>query len=257
MPSFSDDPFQYLRRQSRRGAMRSFVPADLDTLLIDAWDAESSASLTLVGSNVSQWSSIKGATPAVQATDANRPVYSATSFNGRPGLTFDGVNDSLTSTGVGLLPTGASPGEIWVLADQTTLVADTATRFLLAYGANGAFQRQVLRSVISGANVAQGGYGDGTTQVVSPASGDFSGKSVVRTIFGAASVGASLNGGSVNTVAVTPNTGTERIRFGARANTAASAYSQMVLAGVWFTGPLSDAQTAQMTAYLKDRGGIA
>lgn len=32
----------------------------------------------------------------VQATAANRPIYNTTSFNGHPGLTFDGVNDILS-----------------------------------------------------------------------------------------------------------------------------------------------------------------
>jgi hypothetical protein len=59
-------------------------------------DANDPATITASGGAVSTWADKSGnASDATQATSAQRPAYSATSFSGRPGITFDGSNDSL------------------------------------------------------------------------------------------------------------------------------------------------------------------
>lgn len=52
---------------------------------VSLWlDASVTSSLSLSGSNVTQWNSLLGGVNVVQATGANQPLYSATGFNGRP-----------------------------------------------------------------------------------------------------------------------------------------------------------------------------
>jgi hypothetical protein len=66
----------------------TFTPASLSSL--NAWyDAQNSGSITQVASVVSQWNDLSsGGVNVSQATAGNRPTYSATSLNSRPGITF-------------------------------------------------------------------------------------------------------------------------------------------------------------------------
>ena len=69
-------------------------PAAITTAL---WlDAADSSTVTESGGDVSQWNDKSGNNRnASQATQANRPTYSATSFNGKPAISGDGINDVL------------------------------------------------------------------------------------------------------------------------------------------------------------------
>lgn len=73
-----------------------WTPAQLTTAL---WlDAADTSTITLNGSTVSQWSDKSGnGRNAVQATASNQPTYTSNGLNGKPVLTFDGVNDFLVS----------------------------------------------------------------------------------------------------------------------------------------------------------------
>lgn len=52
-------------------------------------NAKVASSITLNGSNVSEWRDLSGkGRHATQATGANQPAYSETSWSGRPGITF-------------------------------------------------------------------------------------------------------------------------------------------------------------------------
>ena len=75
------------------GAM-AWTPAQLPSLAL--WlDADDASTITLNGSNVSQWSDKSGNNRHVsQATAANQPAYLATGFNNKPTLQTDG-GDSL------------------------------------------------------------------------------------------------------------------------------------------------------------------
>lgn len=71
-----------------------WTPAKIATAV---WlDASDSASMTTVSNIVSEWRDKSGnARHATQTTDSCRPTYSASAFNGKPGLSFDGVDDRL------------------------------------------------------------------------------------------------------------------------------------------------------------------
>jgi hypothetical protein len=89
---------------------RLWTPA---VLLPNFWLDASDLSTITVATGVSQWRDKRGnGVNAVQATGANQPTYSATSFFGRPGITFDGVNDGLSiSTTAGQ---NTTHGVFWV-----------------------------------------------------------------------------------------------------------------------------------------------
>jgi hypothetical protein len=77
----------------------SWTPAALGSALALWLDADDASTITLNGSTVSQWNDKSGnARNASQATAVNQPTYSATGLNGKPTLTFDGLNDNLQAT---------------------------------------------------------------------------------------------------------------------------------------------------------------
>lgn len=239
----------------RRGPQQAFTPLMLGAALYDCWDAENPAAISLSGSAVTAWASTKNGYSAAQAVGAARPVYSATSFNGRPGVTFDGSDDLLVYVGVGVFPTGASPCEIWVLFDQTALVADTTARRAVSYGSNSNGSRWQQRAVVGGVNKSGFLAGNGTAPLGGDAPGDYSGRHVSRGIFSATDLTPAMDGSAASAVAVVPATGTTQVTLGA--SNAGANFGQGVASWIGITAPLTAPQAAQMLAYLKARGGIA
>ena len=69
-------------------------PSMISTALwLDAADA---STITQSSNLVSQWNDKSGNGRNASASSTARPTYSATSFNGKPGLTFDGNNDDMS-----------------------------------------------------------------------------------------------------------------------------------------------------------------
>lgn len=193
-----------------------------------------------------------------QAIGASRPLYSATSFNSRPGLTFDGSDDELTYAGVGVFPVAANPCEIWALVNQTALAADNSQRHITCYGgAQTGIRRAAIRAVSNGANQARAEIGNGTTGDVATSPGDFSGVNVVRVVSGSTQAQASRNGNAGSAVSSVPAIGTTRTRIGATSATTAANFFSGVISFIAITAQLSSDDAAKMLTYLKARGGIA
>lgn len=230
--------------------------AVLGASLLAFWDAERSSTLTLSGSSVTTWTDRKAGYAPTQAVGGSKPAYSATSFNGRPGLTFDGADDYLELGSVPF-PAGASPSEIWYLGSQDSLPADTNPRAMFDYGDGANARRQLRRTVNAGSNRPQLVIGTGAGIFGVENTGDFSGKHVIRAIAGATQSSVVFDGGTPATSTVTPATGTNRTRIGANAASSAGLYFQGVISAILVTAPLTTDQAAQLTQYLKTRGGIA
>lgn len=76
------------------GGSQLWRPSNLGTSLAVWYDAEDTASITLNGSNVSQWADKSGnGKNAIQSTASNQPEYLATGLNGKPTLNFDATDD--------------------------------------------------------------------------------------------------------------------------------------------------------------------
>jgi hypothetical protein len=112
-------------------------PSDLTTDPVHWFDAQDGATITTVGSNVSQWNDKgSGASNAIQATDANRPAYVASSnINSLPALRVDGANGkALTFTSSGPTPLGeisfnGALNNLEVNFDTSSLVFGTGAVF--------------------------------------------------------------------------------------------------------------------------------
>lgn len=233
-------------------------PAALGASLLGWWDAERSDLITQASTTVSSWKDVVAGYDAAQATGALKPIYSANSFNGRPGLTFDGVDDCLELLSQPF-PSGSSPSELWALVDQASLAADTTVRVAFSYGADTTNDRRGLdRQVDTGVNRIRGVVGSGAAFTIAPnANVDFSGRHVVRLSVGAASARSDLDGVLGADTAATPATGALRVRIGAFSNASSGAFWKGGISAIAVTQSLTAAQAAQLTAYLKSRGGIA
>lgn len=232
--------------------------AVLGASLLAFWDAEVASTLTLSGPSVTTWTDRKVGYAPTQAVGGSKPLYSATSFNGRPGITFDGLDDYLLLASSSI-PSGAIDLELWALLDQTSLVADTTDRYALSIGGAASVNNQVrlMRSVVSGVNRAGARAGNGTTNNgVNTIAADFSGRHVIRAKFNQSGFSVAIDGSALTTSAsIIPNTTGTAIALGA--NLAGGGAAKCVMNAALITSALNADQAAQLTQYLKTRGGIA
>jgi hypothetical protein len=235
---------------------RGFAPGDLGAALLALWDAERTDRLNLAGANVSAWTDLVGGYAPAQAVSGSKPIWSATSFNGRPGVTFDGTDDELTLTG-SPLPTGAAAGEIWMLCDQIATAADGLARCLFGYGGGTANARRIFRNIVTSANRAGVITGSGSAATTTNGSADFSGRHVVRAVIDGAVQVISLDEGAATSAAIVPATNTDRLRIGANVSASASQFGSACISLVAVTSLLTTDQASQFARYLKNRGAIA
>lgn len=75
---------------------RLWTPADL---LPAAWYDAANLSSIVIATGVSDWKDLSGnGRHLTQATSTSQPAYGSASFNARPGLTFDGVDDTMATS---------------------------------------------------------------------------------------------------------------------------------------------------------------
>jgi hypothetical protein len=97
-------------------------PSMISTALwLDAADSSTlfttntGSTLVVSGDTVGRWNDKSGNNRnVIQATESNRPLFTADLLNGLPLLTFDGSTDQLVNTAVGL-PTGAADRSLFVV----------------------------------------------------------------------------------------------------------------------------------------------
>lgn len=70
---------------------------------LEAWYAADVASSITLATGVQQWADLSGnSRHLIQNTTNNQPAYNSVSLNGKPAVTFDGVNDSLRTANFSL-----------------------------------------------------------------------------------------------------------------------------------------------------------
>jgi hypothetical protein len=123
-------------------AAANWTPAQITTEL---WfDAADSSTITTASGSVSQWNDKSGnARNATQATAANQPAHSTTGFNGLPGVTFDGTNDTMIHG----LNTG---GPFSLVAVYKTGSLQSAYRGVMAAGPNNSGGNLMLMRTFGG-----------------------------------------------------------------------------------------------------------
>lgn len=225
----------------------AWSPTDLGATLLGWFLAED-----LTPGAVASWVDRVGAYDFTGA-GAEQPTASATSYNGAPGVTFDGVANCLTLASVPF-PTGASACNIWAVADQTALAADATARIIFGYGGDAnTGQRRLYRSVTSGQNRPFGLVGTGGAAPTANLAADFSGRHYVRTNISGSSVAAGMDGTMSSGTAAVPATGTSRCRIGAVPNVAASSFFQGVIREIAITAAMTAQQVTDMNAYMAGR----
>lgn len=229
-----------------------WTPLVLGSDLLAWWDA--GAGISLSGSSVTAWADRKGGYLAEQSLSGSRPLWSETSFNGAPGVTFDGNDDEVTCTAAALLaalPTGAAAGELWLVGQQSELaVSGSITKIAMAYGGADGFSRRAIgRGRPSTVNRALVSVGvSGLINTPTDETVDFSSRHLVRGVIGN---GATIyvDGGPGTSVAGASTTSAARLRLGSSANTAASAFWKGLIRDAIFTLPLSTEKAALMQTW--------
>lgn len=234
-----------------------WTPAALGASLLGWWSADRADLISLSGSQVTSWLDIVAGYNMAQGVSSARPIYSASSFNGSPGVTFDGVDDELTLASQPF-PSGASQSELWATAQQGALVADASSRILFSYGGIATNNRRTLtRIVTTGVNRARGSSGNGTSEfTANDTAVDFSSRHVLRNAISGTAAALTIDGGTPTSVAVVSNTATTRARIGANcADTAAGFWSGPVR-DIIVTGALTSEQAALLQTYLLNRRAL-
>lgn len=206
-------------------------------------DASVPGSMTLSGSDVVTWSSTDGpAISVTNATAAERPVYSATSFAGRPGITF--TNDTLTG------PDAVTAGvnSTWFIVTDTGGVGQGIDGFGAGWG-------HALTAGSYSAVLTSGGAVGYTA--TAPANANVQKVVAGRTTQGS-NVQAWTNGAASAPTAFTKTT--------TRTSTIGLTIGRTHHATMWRNGTvaeilvysrgLSDAEIATVTSYLRTKWGI-
>ena len=228
------------------------------SVLLGFWDAEAVGSLSLSGDAVITWTDLVGGYAPTQGTADARPTYSATSFNGRPGVAFDGTDDFLSLTGVpAAFPIGADPAEVWLLTSQLVPVSDTGLRVAFSYGgtvnANG---RRFNRAVVNG--MSRASYTSGNGNAANTATNslvDYVGTRALRYVYTGTALRVDVDRIEGTETATTSATIDTRLRIGTSLGTPA-AFWQGVHNAILVTKPLDATQAAFMWSYLDGRRGV-
>lgn len=234
--------------------------AALGAKLLAWWNADRSDLITLSGVQVTSWKDVVGAYDCAQGVSGSRPIFGATSFNGSPGVSFDGTDDELT-LGSTPLPTGANPCEIWVVASQNEVAVGNGgiRRFFTYGGTSDNDHRSVFRSAVSDVNRAYARTGLGSSNVSRvQLLVDLTGRHLIRGIFSATTVNVEVDGASSNDPAdAVSATGTTRTRIGANtANTAGHFMNGVMRDVLVTTNDLTGDEAAALEAYLLARRNL-
>jgi len=231
----------------------SWNPLNLGSALLAWWD--SSRGVTLATANVTSWIDRKGGYDLVQGTAAAQPLWSATSFNGSPGITFDGTDDELTLASQPFPSTSATV-ELYAVAQQDALAADTTTRHVFGYGGTaGASRRALIRRVATGVNRGATEIGDGASGIITTETTiDLSTRHLQYAIINATTTSVYVDNSSATQTSTVPSTGTSRARAGANtANTAGGFWNGKIRDIIVTSGLTTEQRTALKTFLLNRR----
>jgi hypothetical protein len=238
---------------SRLSLLERWSPLKLGPALLAWWASDRPELISLSSSKVTSWRDVVGGYDVAQATDGARPLWSATSFNGRPGVTFDGTDDFL-ETATSPLPTNAAlTYHMFGLAQQDGLVADAVTRFLICSGGTNA-RRGIGRIVSGGANrgFSSQGSGAGNTPAIDTVVA-LDGRHVITGRFGPADTGVAVDSQAETVAAVLGSYNTSRLRIGANTITTATQFWKGAVSDIVCAVGLTPEQVFRTTAWLLER----
>jgi hypothetical protein len=225
-----------------------WTPTLLDGALKGWWTADDhgTARMTDDGAGlISSWTDNTGAMAVTAATTA-RPTWGATSFNGRPGLTFDGTANCFVSTTLTTLPTGATAGEIWAIFQTTSA---SGISILCRYGGTTSATARSLEvnPIRARASDIATGLVDGV-RAVNDGAPHVAGGAWAGTVESGRVDGSDFSPSASATIA-TLNTTTIRLRIGAANATSASNFFNGILRHLLITTTLTPDQHLQLEGW--------
>lgn len=228
-------------------------PEMLGAKLRGWWNADRSDLMTLAVSAVSSWRDVVAGYDAAQAVSANRPVYSATSYNGAPGVSFDGIQSFLAMAS-NPFQTGSQAGDIWANVQQDALVADSGVRRIIAFGTNNNNDtRFMARTVGGGVNRASVNTGLGGSAIAkNDMASDLSGRHVVRGIWTATTIDVEVDGVTAGgATAAVSATGSTLLNIGRGTNGTGYWWGQ--IRDIIVTDALTTEEAFQLQSFLQNR----
>lgn len=237
--------------------MVGWSPSSLGASLLAWWSADRSDLITLLGSAVTSWKDVVGGYDATQGISASRGLYGPGSFNGSPGVTFDGVDDQFTCTTSALISQLAAltATEMWGLVQQDAPTSDGNNRIIIGQSvSNATNSRYLFRRIAASINRLGVQCGNGSSSVVSnEGTIDFTGRHVARGVFGPTTTAAEIDGVSSVPSVVSPFVGAISVIIGGRTS---DLFWQGVMRDVLITRPLDVDQASKLTSYLNARRNL-
>lgn len=180
-----------------------WTPFALGSALLAFWDAQVLSSFTFNTTNVASWTDQKASIVASQGTGSIQPSYSATSFNGGPGVTFDGFRWLSWGTGMYAATNIEMAGAL--------SLTDNATRTV--FGGGGGCLQWYYGAVSSNTAPALNKelvVGLGTSSaVIAPATAH-----IASAAYDGATCSFSVNGGTINTASSSNSITTQQTAIG-------------------------------------------
>jgi hypothetical protein len=214
---------------------RLIAPASLPVV---AWWNASDLSDGVVAS----WAPTIGGPTPVQATEAAKPIRSSTSFNGKPGVTFDGSDDFMRVDATTNLPTSSTPGTIWM----AYIFTSGNNSVLFRYGGTTTGVRSIGRGTTATGGTITDGTSNGTFGMSPAASANIVAGFFDATIYQAYSLGF----GGLAATGATLNTSTTRTTIGANNAATAAAFVACVIRHVMVTTAMTTAQRYALEGWL-------
>ena len=181
---------------------------------------------------------------------AASPTGGATSFNGGPGVSFNGSTQYCTVSSVAGNPSGSSAGEVWIVAAPA---GSGVSRHAVSYGgATGATSRIIT------ANASDvWALSDGTTSLASTiATTD---PAIVRGQWSGTTMAGWVNGSAFATpsaVIASLNTGTSAMRIGASRGTAANFFNGVISDVFTIVGTLTTDEAQKLEGWIAHNRGL-
>jgi len=224
------------------------LPGILGASLVAWWNADDATPGTL-----STWTDRVGSL-AVTATTTAQPTASASSWTfssvAKAALTFDGVANCLVATSFPSLPTGATPGEIWALGNDTS--AAGGFKYICRYGAGVATATE--RGILSNNDARQSpAVTDGVTAILATTSPALTNGFILGANWSGTTEAGRIDGQDTipaTATIATLATGTVRIRIGAVNLAGAGSFFVGTIRHVIVTTILTTLQRQQVEGWL-------
>jgi hypothetical protein len=199
------------------------------------WNPDRSDLITKDGSNlIGSYTDVIGGYTVTQATGSAKPTYASTGFNGFPGISTDGIDDTLAFMTAlpAAIPIGATPCEIWAVV-QNADQGSTTSRMVAGYG--GATNGRALGRAIAGPK----GLAQTEGSLVTGSTITLNLRHVLRSKVGATTTTLVVDNAETASATVTPATANNRLRLFSSWGFTAGEFWQGVVRDVFVTKPIA------------------